>query len=231
MAKALFVTGTGTDVGKTYISALVVKKLVEAEINAAYYKAAISGNIRDDQGMLIPGDAKWVKDIAGISQKLSDMCPYIYENAYSPHLASKLEGHPVEMSVIKEGFAALAGKYDYITMEGSGGIICPLRYDEKKIMLPDVIKELDLPCLIAADAGLGTINQVYLTVDYLRKKDIAIQGIIFNNCHADSIMEEDNFRMCEELTGVRTLDRIFCNDTGLHMSAEELLSIYREVKQ
>ena len=67
MAKALFVTGTGTDVGKTYISALMSKALREAGLNAAYYKAAVSGNVRRPDGTLIPGDARFVREYAGLS--------------------------------------------------------------------------------------------------------------------------------------------------------------------
>lgn len=87
MAKALFVTGTGTDVGKTYVTALMVKKLAESGENAAYYKAAMSGNRRRSDGSLIPGDAMFVQQTAGLSQPLGEMCPYVYEHAWSPHEA------------------------------------------------------------------------------------------------------------------------------------------------
>ena len=95
MSKSLFVTGTGTDIGKTYITGLILKKLNAITNSAAYYKAAMSGNERDASGELIPGDAVYVKNISGIDQPLEDMCPYVYENAYSPHLASRIEGNHV----------------------------------------------------------------------------------------------------------------------------------------
>ena len=91
MSKAVFITGTGTDMGKTYLSGLIVKKLAQAGKNPAYYKAAMSGNDRRADGSLIPGDALFVKEMSGISQSLDDMCPYVYENAWSPHLASRVE--------------------------------------------------------------------------------------------------------------------------------------------
>ena len=91
MSKKLFITGTGTDVGKTYVAGLIVKKLKESGKNAAYYKAAMSGNERNEDGSLIPGDAMYVKRISGISQSVDEMCPYIYEAAVSPHLASRME--------------------------------------------------------------------------------------------------------------------------------------------
>ena len=52
-----------------------------------YFKAAMSGNEREEDGTLIPGDALWVKNVSGISQSVEEMCPYVYEHAYSPHLA------------------------------------------------------------------------------------------------------------------------------------------------
>ena len=132
MAKGLFITGTGTDIGKTYVTGLLLKKLRESGRSVAYYKAAMSGNDRRTDGSLIPGDAKWVRDISGIGQPLEEMCPYIYEHAYSPHLASRIEGNPVQLSVVKEGYQKVCEKYDYVTMEGSGGILCPICFDEAK---------------------------------------------------------------------------------------------------
>lgn len=226
MSRNLFITGTGTDVGKTYVTGLVIKKLAESGAQAAYYKAAMSGNERRADGTLIPGDALSVKEVSGISQPLEEMCPYIYENAYSPHLAARLEGGPVELSVVRDGFRSVSEKYDYVTVEGSGGILCPIRYDGEKIFLEDVIKCLNLSCLLIADAGLGTINSVVLTAAYMRAKNIPLVGMIFNRFHPGDVMEEDNIRMCEELTGLKTLARVREGDWELSMDAEELRALY-----
>lgn len=226
MSKNLFITGTGTDVGKTYVTGLVIKKLRESGENAAYYKAAMSGNERRADGSLIPGDALSVKEVSGIVQPLEEMCPYIYENAYSPHLAARIEGGPVELPVVLDGFRKVGEAYDYVTVEGSGGILCPIRYDGEKIMLEDVIKALDLSCLLVADAGLGTINSVVLTVTYMRARNIPVVGMIFNRFHPGDVMEEDNIRMCEELTGLQTFARVREGDRELHMEAEVLRALY-----
>ena len=178
MSKNLFVTGTGTDVGKTYVTGLVIKKIKESGANAAYYKAAMSGNERRADGSLIPGDALSVREVSGIAQPLEEMCPYIYEHAYSPHLAARIEGGPAELSVVRDGFLKVSEKYDYVTVEGSGGILCPIRYDGEKIMLEDVVKALNLSCLLVADAGLGTINSVVLTAEYMRARNIPVVGMI-----------------------------------------------------
>lgn len=226
MSKALFVTGTGTDVGKTFVTGLIVKKLKENGKNAAYYKAAMSGNDRRPDGSLIPGDAQYVKIISGIEQPLKEMCPYIYETAVSPHLASRLEGNPVQMRVVEEGFQRVCSKYDYVTMEGSGGILCPICFDEEKIQLEDIIQQLKLSCLIVANAGLGTINDVVLTVEYMRARKIPIKGIVFNHFHPGDVMEEDNRNMCEYLTGLEVLACVEDGSTELDMDIDRLTALY-----
>ena len=190
MSKNLFITGTGTDVGKTYVTALIIKKLKQNNINAAYYKAAMSGNDRRSDGSLIPGDALYVKEISGIKQPLDEMCHYIYEHAVSPHLASRLEGNPVKMDYVIKNFKDICNRYEYVTMEGSGGILCPICFDEDKIHLTDIIKACNLSCLMIADAGLGTINNVGLTAAYMKSYDIPLKGIIFNNFEPGNLMHE-----------------------------------------
>lgn len=229
MSKGLFITGTGTDLGKTYIAGLIVKKLADAKQSAAYYKAAMSGNDRRADGSLIPGDALFVQKTAGISQPLEEMCPYVYEHAYSPHLASRIEGHPVQMDVVKAGYYKVCSAYDFVTMEGSGGILCPICFDEAKIQLEDVIKELHLPSILIADAGLGTINSVVLTVEYMKAKNLPVKGIIYNHYHGNDVMEDDNIFMCEYMTGLPTLAKVKDGDTELAMDAEDLMALYEEV--
>ena len=230
MSKAVFLTGTGTDIGKTYISGLIVKKLAEAGKNPAYYKAAMSGNDRREDGSLIPGDALFVQKTSGISQPLEEMCPYVYENAWSPHLASRVEGNPVDLEVVRKGFLETTDKYDYITMEGSGGILCPLCFDERRIQLEDVIREFELSSILVADAGLGTINSVVLTVEYMKARSLPIRGIIFNHYHPGNIMEDDNIFMCEHMTGLPVIAKVQDNATELETDADVLAALYDEVK-
>ena len=209
MSKGLFIIGTGTDVGKTYVSGLILKALNKAGKSCAYFKGAMSGNDRAKNGTLLLGDALTVQKLSNISQPLSTMCPYGYETAVSPHLAAKLEGNPVDLQVIQEAYHALSNQYSYILAEGSGGIMCPLRYDEKKIFLEDVIHSLNLPCLLIAP-----------------EHHIPLKGIILNHFHPGNAMEEDNKYMCEQLTGVKVLTCISTNETELARSENFLISLF-----
>ena len=143
MNKSLFVTGTNTDIGKTYICGLIQKKLIENNINAGYYKAAMSGSIN-----ISSSDAAYVKEISNSNQNLNKMVSYIFSEALSPHLAAKLNNQSIELSKIAEDYNSIADNYDYITVEGSGGIICPIRDDDKLILLEDIIKLLNLNVII-----------------------------------------------------------------------------------
>ena len=226
MSKNIFVTGTGTEIGKTYVAGLLVKKLHEAGEKSAYYKAAMSGNDKDADGNLIPGDAKFVKELGGIDQDLNEMCPYIYEKAYSPHLAAQIEGNPVNLDYVVEKLRDLEKKYDYITLEGSGGILCPLRFDDEEIYLEDLVKKAKLSSIIVADAGLGTINNLVLTAFYMKEKGMKVKGIIFNNFIPGDVMQEDNIKMCEYMSGLKVLACVRKGDKDLDIDIDKLKEIY-----
>lgn len=226
MSKNIFVTGTGTEIGKTYVAGLLVKKLHEAGEKSAYYKAAMSGNDKDADGNPIPGDAKFVKELGGIDQDLNEMCPYIYERAYSPHLAAQIEGNPVNLDYVVEKLRDLEKKYDYITLEGSGGILCPLRFDDEEIYLEDLVKKAKLSSIIVADAGLGTINNLVLTAFYMKEKGMKIKGIIFNNFIPGDVMQEDNIKMCQHMSGLKVLACVKKGDKDLDIDIDKLKEIY-----
>lgn len=201
MTKAIFITATGTDIGKTYVSGLIAKHIKDKGLNIGYYKAALSGSndIKDS-------DAWYVKQQADLLDSYDEMVSYTYKHAYSPHLAAQIEGNPPDIKIIKNAYKDISKKHDYMIVEGSGGIICPIRYDNnQKIFLEDIIKELNIPSLIIADAGLGTINSTVLTIEYMRSKNLKINGVILNRFEISNKMHEDNQKMVEEMTGVKII--------------------------
>lgn len=228
MTKGIFVTATGTDVGKTYISALLVKKLRKLGFNCGYYKPALSGALFVD-GHLEPGDCKYVLETAGINANPTDFASYIFKTPVSPHLASILEGEDINTTKIKQDFEKKKAEFDYIVTEGAGGIACPFKLSDEKIMIEDIIKMLHLDVLIVASAELGTINYTYLTVHYLKSIGIGIKGIILNNYDANNIMCKDNKHQVERLTGIKVIATVKQNDKDLEIDKETLLSIFKEI--
>lgn len=228
MSKGIFITATGTDIGKTYVTGLILKLLRENNINASYYKAALSGaDLVNDK--LIPGDAKYVANISNLKEDPTNLVSYIYKTAVSPHLASEIEGNPIEMNKIKSDFLKAKSNCDYITVEGSGGIICPLRMDNQLIMLKDVIKELNLDIFIIASSELGTINNVVLTVDYAKSNNINVRGIIMNNYDENNFLHRDNKKSVERLTGIPVIATVKTNDKNLDIDINKLLNLYQEI--
>ena len=102
----------------------------------------------------------------------------------------------------------LEKKFDHVTAEGSGGIVCPLRYDGYELYLTDVIRALGLPCVIVADAGLGAINAVALTAEYMRARDLKVNAIVLNKFIDGDEVCEDNAVMIEKLTGINEIVRV-----------------------
>lgn len=224
MSKGLFITGTDTDIGKTYVTALIVKTMRQAGYDAGYYKAAISG-----APTVGASDAGFVNKFAEINEPEDMILSYLYQHAVSPHLAAKLEGHPLEKEVILKAWKRVTERYPYVTMEGSGGIVCPIRHDEKAVYyLEDIIHWLNLSVLVIADAGLGTINHVVTTCEYIRNRNIPIQGIILNNWKG-GVMEEDNVKMIEEITKVKVIAKVRKGDTILDIDPKVLAACYQEV--
>lgn len=195
MKKGIFISGTATDVGKTYISALILKQLRSQGLNAGYFKAASSGGL---------ADAEEVCRICELSDSPASLVPYVYQTPVSPHLAAQLEGNPLNLQSVKKHLNSLP--YDFIVAEGAGGLVCPLRYDDKRqIMLIDIIKLTRFPLLIVANSGLGAINAAVLTATYASAQKIPIKGFVLNRFVRGNFMHEDNKNMIESLTGLPVL--------------------------
>ena len=225
MGKALFVTGTGTDIGKTYVTGLIVKCLRDAGFAAGYYKAALSGAEVAADGTLLPGDALHVARVAELDA--ADVTvSYVYRDAVSPHLAAQIEHRPMDFAKVAQDYRRAKERTDYLTVEGSGGIICPLRWDgDEHVVLDDLAVRLGLAALVVADAGLGTINAAVLTAEHLYARGIPLQGFIFNNWQG-GLMQEDNVRMVEEITGARVLACVPHGAAKLPMRADALAALY-----
>ncbi len=206
--KAIYITATGTDVGKTYVSALLVKRLRQAGIYAGYYKPALSGAEIID-GQTVPGDAQFVCKTANLDLSPSECVSYAFPPAVSPHLAARWANQPIDLDKIETDFQRLKNRYEKLVVEGAGGIVCPFRYDPKqpdqKILQEDVIARLKLPVLIVADAGLGSINSAIVTIEYIRSRDIPVVGVVLNRFRTGDPLHEDNRAMIAALGKVKIL--------------------------
>ncbi|QXM06588.1 dethiobiotin synthase [Crassaminicella indica] len=201
MSKGIFIVGTDTDVGKTVVTAGLIHLLRSKGYNACYFKPVLSGAVLKNNE-LIPGDTHFVKTIGNIPESLENMTPYKFHTPVSPHLASEIENIQIKIALIKEKFLQLKEKYAYIVVEGAGGLVVPIF---KNYMLYDLIKELNLPILIVAHAGLGTINHTMLTVNFAEDMGIEVKGILLNGYNALNICHADNKQILEKATNLQVL--------------------------
>lgn len=226
MTKAIFVTATGTDVGKTFVSALLVKKMRDLGYNCGYYKPVLSG-AEVISGELVPGDCAYVKKVAGLEGSAKDYVSYAFKPAVSPHLASKMENTSINLDKIKSDFEEKKAKYDFLVVEGAGGIVCPMDLSrEFPFLIEDIIKGLELDIIIVAPAALGSINSAIMTVEYARNHGINIRGIILNNYDEKDFMQADNKLQIERLTGVPVIALVKNNAPELSIEEKRLKEIF-----
>jgi dethiobiotin synthase len=163
MNHARFVTGTGTDVGKTMVSCLLALRL-----NANYFKPIQSGT---------PTDADFMRAVLGPERVFDET--YRLTKPWSPNQAAPLDGIHIEISEIDIDDKRANG---HLIVEGAGGILSPI--NERETML-DIMTHLQLPTVVVAWSGLGTITHTLQTVDILKQRRIPISAIIlFGRTHA-----------------------------------------------
>ena len=216
---ALFITATGTDIGKTYVSALLVKRMRELGMVCGYYKPVMSG----DDGTSL-SDCEYVVKMSGLDIEPAVCTSYRFTDAVSPHLAARREGITIEKDKILSDYKTLANKYDYMIIEGAGGVTCPIIED--KYLMWNLIKDLGTAAVIVADGGLGTINSVITTVVYLQNRAIEIKGIILNNYDSSDYMHIDNLAMIEKMTGIDVIATIEKDSKEINISPQELKQLF-----
>lgn len=201
MNRGVFIVGTDTEVGKTIITAGIVYVLKKNGINACSFKAVQSGGILKN-GKLVSGDTKLVKRVCNIEENENLMNPYCLKAPVSPHLAARLEKVTINREKILSAYKKLSQKYDYIIAEGAGGLIVPII--ENKYFMYDLIKDLDLPIIIVAHAGVGMINHTALTVKVAESIGLDVKGIIINK-FTNKLHEKDNIEVIKNITGKKII--------------------------
>jgi dethiobiotin synthetase len=199
MGKTLFITGTGTDVGKTALSLAALLWARDRGLRARYLKPVQCGESVFGDPPVAGGDAEWIGRMAGDPQ--STQVTYQLRMAASPHLAAEREGVVIDRDRLRRDLERAAAGCDLLIAEGAGGSAVPL--DRKGSSLGALAAELSLPCLIACAPGLGTLHHTLTTVAWLRAAGAAIAG--FAVCHREPSRPEltaDNIRTLADLTGL-----------------------------
>ncbi|MFN8216969.1 MAG: dethiobiotin synthase [Solirubrobacterales bacterium] len=205
----VFVTGTGTEVGKTVVAAVIAHGLAAAGRRVAVFKPCVTGLREAGES-----DHELLRRASGSAQSDAEIAPYRYDPPASPHLAAALAGEAIEPARLREAAASAAAGAEAIVCEGVGGLLVPLapRYSVR-----DLAADLGYPLVVAAAPGLGTINHTLLTVEAARAAGLAVAAVVLTPWPAEpSAIERDNRSTLERLGEVRvlTLPQIDLSEPG-----------------
>ena len=193
--RGVFVTGTGTEVGKTVVAAAIARAAAREGERVTVFKPAVSG--LDEGG---EPDHVLLRRAAGSAQSDDDVAPYRYGPAVSPHLAAELAAEEIDPERMLAGARAAAEGADVLVCEGVGGFCVPLT---RSWLVRDFARELGHPVAIAAAPGLGTINHTLLTLEAVRAAGLEVSAVVLTPwAQKPAPLEEDNRATIAELGGV-----------------------------
>ena len=207
MGKAWFITGTDTNIGKTFVSTGLARAFKRCGLSTGVMKPVETGcpTIRS---VLAPKDAIALKEASGSKDPIDLINPFRFAPALAPLGAAEMAGKVIDTAIIKSAFDLIRASHDATIVEGAGGLLVPVT---NEMTMAEIARLLDIPIIIVAAQRLGVINHTFMTVECARARGISIAGIILNNPtepdHND-ISVKGSAASIERLTGVRVLAEI-----------------------
>ncbi len=223
MLKSLFITGTDTDVGKTYVTAGLSVTLRKMGIDVGVMKPFAAGTAQK-KGFKSE-DVEILSNAAQITDPENLVNPQFFKIAASPYTAwKKLKTKP-KIQTILSSFKKLSKLHDIILVEGMGGVMTPIL---KNYFITDLIKEMKIPTIIVTRTKVGTVNHTVMTVKMCQKYKIPIRGIIINNFDNGYPVKQLTSDL-ENVTGIKVLGSIpflkDLSDTSLHKTFKKNIDL------
>ena len=198
-ARGVFVTGTGTEVGKTVVAAVLARTLAAEGRRVHVFKPCVTGlsDYADADGR---ADHELLRWASGSAQSDGEVAPYRYQPPASPHLAAALAGEEIEPQRLRAAAAAAAEGAEELVCEGVGGLLVPLARD---YLVRDLAVDLGYPLVVVAPPGLGTINHTLLTVEAARAAGLEVAAVVLTPWpETPTAIERDNRETIERLGGI-----------------------------
>jgi len=217
--KSLFITGTDTDVGKTYITAGLAITLRKMSIDVGVMKPFAAG-VAQKKGFKSE-DVEILSNAAQINDSETLVNPQFFPISASPYTAWKKLKIKPKIPLILSSFKKLSKKHDMMLVEGMGGTLTPIL---KNYYITNLIKDMKIPTVIVTRSKVGTVNHTLMTVMLCQKYKIPIKGIIINNFDKGYPINQLK-KDLESLTGIKVLGSIpFIKD----MSDKSLYGIFKK---
>ena len=184
--RGLFITGTDTGVGKTYIACLIARALRDEGLRVGVYKPAASG-CRVEGGRVVSDDALaiWRAAIGSATlsptpDELARVCPQSFAAPLAPHLAARAEGRAVDRELLRSGLDYWRERSDVVVVEGAGGLLSPVSDED---YVADLAHDFGFPLVVVSRNVLGTINQTLQTLHVAAtyRGGLAVAGVVLND--------------------------------------------------
>jgi dethiobiotin synthetase len=205
-AQGLFITGTDTGVGKTVVTAAILAYLRHQGRRTGVMKPIETG-VDSKCSSPANSDALFLMEAGDIEDDLSEVCPIRLKPAASPFQAALIENRILQPGAILSAYRALSEKYDWMLLEGIGGVRVPITRDTGVM---ELMHDLGLPVVVVARYQLGTLNHTLMTLDTLKQNGIPVRGVVFNQTGPEipDAIEQDQPRLVEELSGTKVLGEL-----------------------
>ncbi len=199
-------TGTDTEVGKTFVTALLARRLRKTGVRVGVYKPVASG-CPFEQGQLIAPDAARLWEAAGRPLTLAQVCPQRFAAPLAPHLAAQAQEEQVDAALLRQGISVWTDACDLVLVEGVGGLLSPISDVD---LVADLASEFGYPLLIVARNTLGVINQTLQTLVAAEHYGLPVAGVVLNDVHptASDPSMESNREEINRLASVPVLGHV-----------------------
>ena len=203
----LFITGTDTEVGKTYVASEIARQLTQRGLSVGVYKPVASG-CRWVDGELVSDDAVSLWEAAGRPRTLRDVCPQCFEAPLAPPLAAAAAGEVVDQAKLREGLAPWT-KSDFLVVEGAGGLMSPLSNED---FVADLAHDFQMPLIVVAANRIGVVNQTLQTLitASVFRDGLDVTGVILNDVEATTqdMSRDSNLEQLRQYCVPPVLDHI-----------------------
>jgi dethiobiotin synthetase len=199
----IFITGTDTDVGKTLITGLLAHALSDLGQNVVTQKWVQTGCRTFNDTDISKHLSLMKRDIETIKPFMQDIIPYCFKFPASPHLAARRENKRIDLKKIENTYHNLGNHFDLILAEGAGGLMVPIT---PKTLFIDLVKKMKLPVVLVVHNKLGAVNQALLNIEAIRRRDLKLLGLIFNNAEKQNAeILNENVRIIASLSHEKLL--------------------------
>ncbi len=193
--KSVLITGTGTGIGKTFLSYHIASYLKERGVKVGYFKPIETG-VED-----IPQDGAKLCQVTG--QSIKEAVAFTCKLPLAPYACTLETGMDFDVDHIKSMYNKLLERYDFLIVEGAGGLAVPIK---KEYNYANLARELNIPILIVSYSTLGTIHHTYTTYFYAKAMQLSILGIILNGFKGEDVSEKTNAKIIQDLTNTEVIE-------------------------